>query len=120
MEGRPPVKGNASQPPLPWTQSQDDGRTAALERIRQAVRRKRQDRRTSLSLHISQVAHRREAYCALQRQAAPGGDGVTWQPYGQDLDAHLQDVSTRLARGAYRATAVRRAYLPKPDSRQRP
>ena len=120
MEGRPPVQGHASQHPLPWTQSQEDGRLAALERIRQAVRRKRHDRLTSLSHHIYQVVHRREAYCALRRQAAPGVDGVTWPHYGQDLEANLQDVSKRLARGAYRATAVRRAYIPKPDGRQRP
>jgi RNA-directed DNA polymerase len=120
MEGRPPVKGNASQHPLPWTQSQEDGRPAALERLRQAVRRKRHDRLTSLDHHIYQVAHLREADVALQRQAAPGGDGVTWQHYGQDLDANLQDVSTRLARGASRATAVRRAYIPTPDGRPRP
>lgn len=89
MEGRPPVKGKASQPPLPWTQSQEDGRPAALERIRQAVRRKRHDRLTSLYHHIYQVAHLREAYFALQRQAAPGVDGVTWQQSGQDLEANL-------------------------------
>ena len=45
---------------------------------------------------------------------------MTWQPYGQALEAKLQDVSKRLARGAYRATAVRRAYIPQPDGRQRP
>ena len=120
MEGRPPVKGHASQHPLPWTQSQEDGRSAALERIRDAVRRKRNDRLTSRYHHLYQMAHLREAYVALRRQAAPGGDGVTWQQYGQDLEANLQDVSKRLARGAYRATAVRRAYIPKPDGRQRP
>jgi hypothetical protein len=119
-EGRPPVQGNASPHPLPWTQSQEDGRSAALERIRQAVRRRRQARRTSLYHHIYQVAPLRAAYVALQRQAAPGVDGVPWQPYGQDREAKLQDVSKRLARGAYRATAGRRAYSPKPDGRQRP
>jgi len=45
---------------------------------------------------------------------------VTWQQYGQDLEANLQALSKRLARGAYRGTAVRRAYIPKPDGRQRP
>jgi RNA-directed DNA polymerase len=120
MEGRPPVKGNAPQHPLPWTQSQEDGRPAARERIRQAVRRRRKDRLTSLYHHSYHVAHLREAYFALQRQAAPGVDGATWQHYGQDLEANLQDLSKRLARGAYRATAVRRAYIPKPDGRQRP
>jgi hypothetical protein len=119
-EGRPPGTGHTSQHPLPWTQSPEDGRLAALERLRQAVRRQPKDRLTSLYHHIYQVAHLREAYVVLQRQAAPGVDGVTWQPYGQDLAANLQDLSTRLARGAYRAPAVRRAYIPKPGGRQRP
>jgi retron-type reverse transcriptase len=57
---------------------------------------------------------------ALQREAAPGVDGMTWQQDGQNLEAHLQDVSGRLARGAYRATPVRRAYVSTPDGRQRP
>jgi len=120
MAGRPPVTGHAPQHPLPWTPRQEDGRPAALERLRQAVRRQRNERLTSLDHHIDPVAHRREAACALQRQAAPGVEGVTWQPDGQDLAAQLQAWSARLARGAYRATAVRRASIPKPAGRQRP
>ena len=120
MEGRPPVKGNVRQYPMPWTQSQVHGMPTVLKRIRQAVRRKRKDRLTALSHHLYNRAHLREAYYALKRAAAPGVDGVTWQPYGQALEAHLQDLARRLAQGASRAPAVRRAYLPKPDGRQRP
>lgn len=120
MEGRPPVKGNAQQLAMPWTQSQVHGMPAVLERIRQAVKRQRKDKLTSLLHHIATVAHLREAYFALQREAAPGVDGMTWQHYGQPLEANLQALSGRLARGAYRATPVRRAYVPKPDGRQRP
>jgi len=105
---------------MPWTQSQVHGMPAVLKRIRQAVQRQRQDRLTTLLHHIYNVAHLREAYLARQREAAPGVDGVTWQQYGQNLEANLQDLSGRLARGAYRATPVRRAYVPKPDGRQRP
>jgi group II intron reverse transcriptase/maturase len=56
----------------------------------------------------------------LKRNAAPGVDGQTWQEYGEDLEGNLKDLSTRLQRGAYRAKAVRRVYIPKPDGRQRP
>jgi RNA-directed DNA polymerase len=62
----------------------------------------------------------REAYFGLKRDAAPGVDGQTWQSYGRNLEANLQDLSARLKRGAYRAQPARRAYIPKPDGRQRP
>jgi group II intron reverse transcriptase/maturase len=96
------------------------GMTAALERIRLAVRRDKGEKLTSLYHHVYNVDHLREAYWGLKRRAAPGVDGETWQHYGQDLEANLQDLSGRLARGAYRANPVRRAYIPKLDGRQRP
>lgn len=102
------------------SEGREDGMTAALARIRLAVRRERKDRLTTLYHHVYNVAHLREAYFRLKREAAPGVDGETWQHYGQDVEAHLQDLSGRLRRGAYRATPVRRVYIPKPDGRQRP
>jgi group II intron reverse transcriptase/maturase len=47
-------------------------------------------------------------------------DGQTWRQYGKELEDHLQDLSARLRRGAYRAKPVKRVYIPKPDGRQRP
>jgi RNA-directed DNA polymerase len=55
----------------------------------------------------------------LKRSAAAGSDGETWEHYGQVLEGNLQDLSGRLRRGAYHATAVRRVYIPKADGRQR-
>jgi group II intron reverse transcriptase/maturase len=66
------------------------------------------------------VDHLRAAYLAIKRDAVAGVDGETWQHYGADLEAHLQDLSERLRRGAYRAKPVRRAYIPKADGRLRP
>jgi hypothetical protein len=108
--GKAPSHGECVPAPLSWTQSQEDGRPSALEHIRQAVRRTQNDRLTLLYHHIYQVIYLREAYFALQRQAAPGVDGVTWQHYGQNLEANLQDLSKRLAGRAYGVTAGRRAY----------
>ena len=37
--------------------------------------------------HIYAVDRLRAAYLALERKAAAGVDGETWQSYGQDLEA---------------------------------
>jgi group II intron reverse transcriptase/maturase len=91
-----------------------------MERIRQAASRDKQLRFTTLWHHVYNIDRLREAYFSLKRNAAPGVDGETWQHYGEHLDENLQDLSDRLKRGAYRAKPVRRAYIPKPDGRQRP
>lgn len=92
----------------------------AMERIRQAACRDRKMRFTTLWHHVYAIKNLRKAYCSLKRNAAPGVDGETWRHYGEDLEANLQDLSERLRRGAYRAKPVKRAYIPKPDGRQRP
>jgi RNA-directed DNA polymerase len=92
----------------------------ALDRIRQAACRDRELKFTSLWHHVYNVERLREAYLALKRDASAGVDGQTWQDYGKELENHLQDLSDRLARGAYRARPVKRVYIPKADGRQRP
>ena len=52
--------------------------------------------------------------------AAAGVDVVTWTEYGQNLEESLRDLHARAHQGAYRANPSRRAYIPKPDGRQRP
>src|SRR4051794_30015194 len=56
----------------------------------------------------------------LKRDAAPGGDGVTWADYEADLDGNIMALHNKVHSGAYRAQPVRRRYIPKPDGRQRP
>ncbi len=119
-EGRRPAKRNVLQDPMSQTQSWTNDMPVVLERIRQAVRRNRKEKLTALYHHVYAVPHLRAAYDQLQRQAAAGVDGETWQTYGQGLEARLTDLSHRLRRGAYRALPVRRVYIPKPDGRQRP
>jgi len=70
--------------------------------------------------HVANVERLREEYFALKRDSAPGVDGQTWEQYGLDLEGNLQDLSGRLHRGAYHAKPVQRAWIPKPDGRQRP
>jgi group II intron reverse transcriptase/maturase len=70
--------------------------------------------------HIYNVDRLRDAYKAISHDAAAGIDGETWKHYGERLEENLQDLSGRLARGAYRARPVRRVYIEKADGRKRP
>jgi hypothetical protein len=119
VERRGLVKGNAPQRDTYRIQGRARVQQA-LGRIRQAAARGKGGRLTSLMHHIYAVDTLREAYYRLEREAAPGVDGITWRQYGEDLETNLQDLSRRLARGAYRASPVQRVYVPKPDGRQRP
>jgi RNA-directed DNA polymerase len=87
--------------------------------VRQVARKDRDVRFTALLHHVD-VDRLREAYRAISPNAAPGVDGVTWRDYGLDLEANLRDLHARVQRGAYRATASRRVFIPKPDGRSRP
>jgi group II intron reverse transcriptase/maturase len=91
-----------------------------LERVRQVARKERKQRFTALLHHVYDVDRLRAAYLAVKRDAAAGIDGETWQHYGEALDANLRDLAARIKRGAFRASPVRRAYIPKADGRQRP
>jgi len=119
MEGRGRAKGNASSQNTSRTQSREDVHRAR-ERIRQVAKAKKEVRFTALLHHVYSIEALREAYVSLKREAAPGVDGETWQSYGEQLEANLEDLSNRLRRGAYRAKPVRRVFIPKADGRQRP
>ena len=45
---------------------------------------------------------------------------MTWEAYGDGLEARLCDLETRIHRGSYRAQPRLRADIPKPDGRKRP
>lgn len=91
----------------------------ALWRVREAAIRDKTLRFTSL-LHYVDEALLRDAYLALNRDAAPGVDGVTWQDYGERLEERLRDLKDRVHRGTYRAQPSKRTYIPKADGRMRP
>ena len=91
----------------------------AQARIGGAVTRNKQEKLTALLHHVN-VAALRAAYLGLKKRAAPGVDGVTWDQYGEDLEANFVDLHARVHRGTYRALPSRRRYIPKMDGRQRP
>ena len=119
MEGRRLIKGNVGESPMSRTQGRKEDVQETLKRIRQAVRREPKQRMTSLYHHVYRVENLREAYFSLKKNAAAGIDGETWQHYGEELEGNLEKLSGRLRRGAYRAPAVRRVYIPKADGRMR-
>ena len=119
VEGRGPAKGNAAGKTRP-------GRRAGHERAKCAGSRApkwHEGTRTrgsprSCTTSTSIACGRPIGRCSPQ--AAPGVDGVTWEDYGQDLEANLRDLHARVHAGRYRAKPSRRAYIPKADGRLRP
>jgi RNA-directed DNA polymerase len=90
-----------------------------IDRVRKAAYERKTEKFTTLLHHID-AALLHQAYQWLKRDAAPGVDGMTWDAYGEGLDARLCDLEARLHQGSYRAQPSLRAYIPKPDGRQRP
>lgn len=93
---------------------------SALDRIRQAAEKDSELKFTTLWHHVYQETTLRESFYKLKRHSAPGVDGQTWQMYEANLEDNLQDLSSRLRKGAYRASPVKRVYIPKSDGGLRP
>jgi len=87
--------------------------------VRQAAKKDKDLQFTALLHHVT-VGLLRSSYASLKRQAAAGVDGLTWEEYGNDLEARLTDLHGRIHSGGYRAKPSRRVYIPKSDGRQRP
>lgn len=118
MEQRAGAKGKTSASATGRTQNRG-AVSPGLDRLRQAVREKRNERFTSLLHHVDVDALGR-AYHSLKRDAAAGADGVTWEAYGENLQANLADLHARVHRGAYRAQPPVRRLIPKANGGQRP
>src|SRR5262249_46499629 len=90
VEGRTLTKENAGQPNPNWTPSQGNGQSG-LDRVREAARKNGKVRFTALLHHVT-VDLLQDSYFNLKKKAAPGVDGVTWEEYGRDLEAKLNDL----------------------------
>jgi len=117
-ERRARTKENMGQAGTDPTQSGRNVSTG-LERVRKKAKAEPGARFTALLHHVT-VDLLRASYQKLQKQAAAGVDGVTWEGYAHGLEGRLAELHSRVHRGAYRAQPSRRVYLPKPDGRQRP
>ena len=117
-EGRSRSKENIGQSHTPPAQN-GERVSQGLIGVRRAARERKQERFTSLLHHVT-VQLLRASFYALQRAAAPGVDGMTWQEYEDGLEDRLTDLHARIHRQAYRAQPSRRVYIPKADGKQRP
>jgi len=118
VERRAGAEGNAVGPH--GVRAQDRAAPSlGIDRVRKTAQQRKGERFTTLLHHID-AALLRQAYHWLKRDAAPGVDGMTWDAYGEGLEARLRDLEARIHRGSYRAQPSLRAYIPKPDGRQRP
>ena len=125
VEERGLTKENTEQSLLGRTQSRNpDGkplvaRSRGLLGVRQAARKDRRLKFTSLLHHITEE-FLRVSFFELKKQAAPGIDGETWQDYAMEFKRRIKDLHGRIHHGAYRAKPSKRSYIPKVDGGMRP
>ena len=91
----------------------------ALVRIRKVARQRKKEKFTALFHHLS-IDLLEQAFSDINESAAPGVDRLTWKDYEAKLESNLENLHSRIHRGAYRSLPSRRVYIPKPDGRQRP
>jgi len=115
---RPEAEGKAAPRNAPRAQDRQGAPTQVM-RLGQRAREKKGERFDNL-LSAMKVPLLKEAYQRLRKAAAPGVDGVTWEEYGEHLDARLLDLQDRIHRGSYHPQPVRRVHIPKGDGRTRP
>jgi len=85
VEGRGQAKGNLIEQSSHRAQYRDR-LSQALDRVRQAARRGKGLRFTTLWHHVYDVERLRRHYFAMKRTSAPGVDGETWEHYGEKLE----------------------------------
>ncbi|MBP23641.1 MAG: group II intron reverse transcriptase/maturase [Alcanivorax sp.] len=118
VERRVLAKRKTERPAVTSTQS--EGETGSgLFRLRTAAKRDCRCQFNNLLHHISE-ARLAEAYRALNRKAALGVDGVSWEAYGENLLGNLADLHRRLHSGSYRPRPSKRIWIPKANGQQRP
>ena len=118
VEKRPSAKGNPGQTTVTGTQG-PEAASSGLDRVREAAKRDKGLRFTNLLHHVT-VEQLDVAYRRLNPKAASGIDEVTWQEYGEGLQARLDALHDQIHGGTYRARPSKRVWIPKGDGKQRP
>src|SRR5262245_33957403 len=118
VEGRTPPKGNGDETAAARTLRRGTASNGLIA-VRQAARQSKSVRFTALLHHIT-IDLLKRSYLSLERDSAPGIDGVTWQTYGENLEEKLKYLHDKVHRGSYRVHPARRTYIPKADGSNRP
>ena len=90
-----------------------------LNRLSEIAARDSKVKFTSLA-HLLTEEFLKDCYRELNHRAAAGIDGERYATYGEDLDGNIAELVKRLQEKRYRASDIRRVWIPKPDGRQRP
>lgn len=118
VEGMPLTKGNNRRTTAPRTQGRGNA-SHGLSAVRKVAREGKDVRFTALLHHVT-INLLRQSYHALEHDAAPGSDGMTWEGYGIFLDLRLQELHDRVHGGRYRTQPAKRVFIPKADGTQCP
>src|SRR5436853_5014367 len=101
LEGRTPPEGNGGETAAARTLRRDTASNGLIA-VRRAARQSKSVRFTALLHHIT-IDLLKQSYLSLEKDSAPGIDGVTWQTYGENLEEKLKDLHDMVLRGSYRA-----------------
>ena len=115
LEGRRSIKENTEETNPSRTPSREIG-SRGLAGVREAAKRDKGLQFTALLHHVTEGLLL-DSFYALQRQAAPGVDRVTWQQYEQGLEARIKDHHGLC--GGYRATGITTAIARTPRKLKR-
>jgi RNA-directed DNA polymerase len=118
VEVRPSAKRNAGEDATSRIQSRNMV-SFGLEGVRTRAKADKTCCFTALLHHITPELLRQSFY-ELNRYAASGIDGVTWQEYENQLEERLPNLHTEIHKGSYRAKPVLRTYIPKDNGQKRP
>lgn len=90
--------------------------------FQRVVFKAKQDQRvrfTSLA-HLLSPDFLKQSYRKLNRHGAPGVDGITMAAFGDTLETAIDHLWQEIRAGRYRASPVRRVYIPKANGKLRP
>ena len=93
--------------------------TRELTRIGQLARKDAKERFTSIYHYVTDLDHLRASYEGMEKDSAPGIDGVTKEEYGKRLEENLRELADRLGRMGYKPQPVKRVYIPKAGSQKK-
>ena len=99
VEGRELTKENTGETNTSRTQRRINDVPNGLDRVRKAALRSRNERFSALFHHIT-VERLWAVFFEIKKKASPGVDGVTWEQYEMGLKENLEDLHSRLHRGA--------------------
>ena len=93
----------------------------AMEKLKRIAEKAERDRGfvfTSLA-HLINEESLKECYGELNKNSAPGVDGVTVEEYGESLDLNLKDLVERMKAKKYRPKPVKQVLIPKQGSEEK-